>query len=208
MDAITARRTSLLVAAALVLLAGCGASGGSDASPTTTAVAVSTTSPVGSGPGSTTAAAPTTTAAVATSTAPGGPIESGLVGAWTADAHDLLHANTANVGLPAGVDCTGPVTLRFGPRGGFTETGTAQCTAHGRTGTATYDALGVYRTEGNDLVISGVVSRSRLIVLGVTVRLGSGLAEGRATYAISGNTLTVTYTGTRVGTVVHTYTRA
>ena len=146
----------------------------------------------------------TTTTAVPVTT----PASAGLVGAWTADAHDLLAADLANLGGIGRVDCHGPITLRFGPLGGFTQVGTATCTLGARSGSAVYDTAGRYVVTGHHLSIAGVTARSHLTVTGRVVPLRGGLFAGGADYAISGSTLTITYTGATVGTIVQTYTRA
>ena len=203
------RRTGVaasIVALAVIGLGACSSSGGSDTASSTTAPAgVTTTATSGSGASTTTAPAATTTAPATTSTAPAGP---SLVGTWTADAHDLLAANTANVHVPTAVDCNGPVNLTFGPRGRFVQTGTATCTVRGRSGVATYDSAGRWVLNGNRLTIAGVTSHSRITILGTTVPLGGGLFAGGADVSTSGTTLTITYTGPEVGTIVQTYTRA
>ena len=48
----------------------------------------------------------------------------------------------------------------------------------------------------------------RVWLLVVAALMVVTVVVGGATFTVSGNTLTITYTGPAVGTVVHTYTRA
>lgn len=198
------RRVVLAGAAIAIVLAAIIAavllSGGSDdesaSGTTTTTVAVGAP---GSGDPTT-----TTTAAVTTSTAPTtGDIE----GSWVADASDILAANTANVG-GTGVDCSGPITMTFAADGTFDRSGTVSCSLGGMTASGTISTSGRYAVADDQITISGTTPGGRMTLGGRSVPTPDSFGDGAATYEVSGNTLTITFTESPVGTVTQTYQRA
>ena len=115
--------TATVAVLALALVGCSGSSSGSDAG--TEDDGITTTSAYfGDGTddaASTTASDDPTTTAAEEDGATGGD----LVGTWTADAAELLAANTANLGGAGAVSCSGPVTLDLAQDGTFTHTGDA-----------------------------------------------------------------------------------
>lgn len=204
MDAIRPHRLRRAAAvavsvAALGLVAGCGGSSDDAADePTTTAPADEATTTAAEEATTTTAAETTTTEAEAT----GGDLE----GAWVADAGDIIGANTANLGGVA-VECSGPITLEF-TADAFTQSGEATCSIAGQSGTATFASTGSYEVADGTITVSGASGSTTFTILGQTQEQPGGLADGEATYAIDGDTLSITFTVPAVGTVTQTYTRS
>lgn len=192
------------VAAALTLgAAGCG-SGGSDGSE-------------GTG-GATTSDAPTTTEARATSTTEATTTTDGadrssreIVGTWTADAGDILSANTANVGGAGGLTCEGPITMTFTDEGTFSRAGNVSCTGPGGlSGSGTIATTGewFFDADTGGLVISGTVADGVLTLQGREVPFPDSFGDGQAEYSVDGDQLEITFTIDPVGTVTQTYARA
>lgn len=167
--------------AATVVVSGC-ASGGSPVSPSGTP-----TPPTGS---ATATGSPSATADGAV-----------LVGRWQADAGSILAANTANVGGPGAISCSGPIVMTFTAAGTYSRAGRIRCAVRGQAVTGAVATVGDYATSGDVLT----VSRTR--------REGSGpvpdaWGDGTATYSITGDTLAITFTQGPVGTVTQHYQRS
>jgi RNA polymerase sigma factor (sigma-70 family) len=198
--AVAGRRRSLLigaVAAAAIVLAVIAAvvlGGGDDPAPETAAPPTSVTTPDdggrGGGEDTDTAPASTTTTAV-----PG----DALVGSWTADAGDILGANTTNVGGPGGLTCSGPITMTFTEGGTFERSGSVTCSVAGTSQSGAVASAGRYQVEGDTLTVSGFASSGST---------PDAFGNGSATYDLSGDTLSITFTDTSVGTVSQTYQRS
>lgn len=190
-------------ALAIASLAGCGASGSSDGGGDRS----TTTADGGSGGSTTTTASSSTTSGSSTTTARPA-TEGDLVGTWTADAGSILGANLANLGRSGRFSCSGPVTLTFAENGTFTHRSQATCSAGSVSATATIDSSGRYRADGTTLRILAARDQGTIEVMGRSQPFRAGLAVGSVPYEISGDTLTITFTAARVGTVSQTYTRS
>lgn len=153
--------------------------------------------------------ATTTAAEDTTTTEDGGEAGGGgdLVGTWTADANDILGANTANLG---GVtfECTGPITLEFGDDGAFSQTGTSTCTVQGQSGTAEFNATGTYEASDGTITVTDVTNEGTMTMMGVAQPMEGGFGGGEAEYTLEGDTLSITFTEETVGTVTQVYTRS
>lgn len=126
-----------------------------------------------------------------------------LVGTWTADAADLLGANTANLGGPGAVTCSGPVTLELADDGTFTHGGDVTCSVPGGpSASGTITSTGRWSVDGTTVTLSGTETTSD--VDGISQLIG----DGSATFAVEGDQLTVTFTVDPVGEVSQVYTRA
>ena len=140
----------------------------------------------------------TTTTAADEATADGD-----LVGTWTADAGDLIAANTANLGGPGGLSCSGPVTLELGEDGTYSHTGDVTCSATGGPSVSgAITSTGRWATDGTTITLSE--TETTTAIDGIPQLVG----DGSATYAIEGDDLLVTFTIDPVGEVTQTYTRA
>ncbi len=131
-----------------------------------------------------------------------------IQGKWRGDADELLDANTANLGSTEEIECIGPIFLTFEPNGDFTQDGTATCSVGGRSVNATIETAGKYRTDGNQLIITEAENDGRIIIPTGDVAFPGSWSEGTATYEISGDTLTIHFTGETVGAVTQKYQRA
>jgi hypothetical protein len=193
----------VVVVAAIVvaLLVTRGGDGGDDAS--SAADRVATTVAGGFGGGSE-PAGPDTTTTVATTVAGGGD----LVGTWVADASDILASNTANVGGPGGLACSGPITMTFTDAGTYARSGGVTCAAGALSASGTVATSGTYAVTGDGLTISGTTNAGSISLGGRSVPFPDAFGDGRATYAVSGGTLEITFTGPGVGEVTQTYRRA
>ena len=202
---------ALVVVSTLALVAaGCSDSGSDDDAGTTTAApdAADDEGTGGDGPGddgtTTTEADETssTTEAADDGGADGG-VDGDLVGTWTADAGDLLAANTANFGGTSTLTCSGPVTMVLSDDGTFTHGGEVTCgVAGGPSATGTVTTTGSWQADGTKVTLSGATSTSDLD--GMTGLVGDGSAD----YVVEGDQLTVTFTIDPVGEVSQVYTRA
>lgn len=135
----------------------------------------------------------------------GGAGGANLVGLWQADANALLAANTANVGTP-GVDCSGLMQLRFEAGDSFNVGGEVVCTSGAMSGNGTLVTTGNYRTSGDQLTLSNATTSGGITLGGSTLPI-SFVGNGSATYRISGNTLTLTFSGGSAGTITQQWTR-
>lgn len=155
----------------------------------------------------TTEAAPTsTTTEAAPSTTV--PASGGLEGSWVADASDILAANTANVGGTGGLSCSGPITMTFTGEGTYDRSGTVTCAVGGMTASGTISTAGSYAVDGGQLVVTGTISGGRMALGGTEIPTPDSFGDGTADFDLSGDTLTITFTDTSVGTVTQTYERA
>lgn len=175
--------------------------GGSDrregASPT--APPSATTLPDGGGGGSDPEPSTTTTAPV---------VDTDLTGTWTADAASILAANTANTGNPAGLTCSGPISMTFTDGGTFSRSGAVTCGSGAISASGTVATNGRYAVDGTILTVSGTTNTGAL-ALGVrSVPFPDAWGDGDATVSVQGETLEVTFTEGPVGTVTQTYRRA
>jgi len=178
------------LAAFFLVAAGCGSD---DESSTTT------TNSAGSETESTTT---TTEAAVDTSGA--------LVGEWTAEAQDIIGANTSNLGGVGGdIMCTGTLHLTFNADGTFENTGEVVCTVAGASATGAITSTGNWTagSEGN-ITISETVSSGTLTMGPVELPIEAGMSDGEFEYSIDGDQLALTFTDPNVGTVTQMWTRA
>lgn len=192
-----------LLAAFALTLASCGSSSddaGDEGEPATTEAA---------GDGGGEADETTTTAAdeTTTSEAEDGGGGGDLVGTWTAQAGDILGANTANLG-GVSFECTGPITLEFGEDGSFSQTGTSTCTVQGQSGTAEFNATGSYEASGGTITVTDVTNEGSMTMMGVSQPMEGGFGGGEAQYTVEGDTLSITFTEETVGTVTQVYTRS
>lgn len=162
-----------------------------------------TTLPEGRGGGS--EPEPTDTTSTTSTTTPSG---GDLVGAWTADASDILGANTANVGGPRGLSCAGPITMTFTDEGTYTRNGSVSCSAGALSAAGTLATSGSYRTSGDALTVADTRNDGTISLGGRAVPFPDAFGDGDATYAIEGSTLRITFGGPGVGTVTQTYRRS
>lgn len=148
---------------------------------------------------STTAADGSTT----TSAADAGATDGDLVGTWTADAADLLAANTANLGGSGAITCSGPVSLDLADDGTFTHTGDITCEVPGGpSASGTITSTGRWSADGTTVTLSDTSTTSE--VEGISQLIG----DASAGYVVDGDTLTVTFSFDPVGEVSQVYTRA
>lgn len=131
-----------------------------------------------------------------------------LVGTWTADAGQLLDQTLANVGAPAGLTCSGPISTTFASGGTFTRTGDITCATGPLSFSGTIDTTGSWSADATQLTISGAQVKGTTQLPGKEIPTPDGFGDGVADYELSGDTLTVTFSGQSVGTVTQTYTRA
>lgn len=140
------------------------------------------------------------------STDPGG--GGSLVGLWTADAAETLAANTANMGMPAGITCNGPITLDFADDQSFTAGGTAECAAGGLTISGTMNTTGTWAVvEEGTVEISGTTSDGSFDVPGIEIPAVDVMSDGSFAYAVEGDTLTITFSDPATGEVQQVWTR-
>ena len=138
-----------------------------------------------------------------TSAADEGATDGDLVGTWTADAADLLAANTANLGGPGAVTCSGPVSLELADDGTFTHTGDITCEVPGGpAASGTITSTGRWSADGTTVTLSDTSTTSE--VEGISQLIG----DASAAYVVDGDTLTVTFAFDPVGEVSQVYTRA
>lgn len=121
-----------------------------------------------------------------------------LVGQWQASAQEVLGANTANVGGPGGLSCTGQIRMTFTDSGTFSRSGAVRCTVGSTTRRGGVASAGRYSTNGDQLVIEGTRS---------TGTTPDSWGDATATYAVTGDTLTIQFTQGSVGTITQTYQR-
>lgn len=123
-----------------------------------------------------------------------------LVGTWTADASQILAANTANLGGSGAVSCRGPIDMTFNSDGTYSRRGSVDCSVRGRSMRGAVSTAGQYTVAGNVLTIS----RTRLEGDGP---VPDAWGDGTAQFAITGPTLSITFSNPSVGTVTQQYTR-
>ena len=135
---------------------------------------------------------------------------SALVGVWQADAADLFAANLASLGSVP-LSCSGTMQLRFEDTGAFESGGDPVCTGPSMSGTGTLVSTGRYSNTDAQVTFSGVSNSG-----GVTVVVEGGstftlplivMGEGTASYSLSGNALTITFTDASLGTVTQHWTK-
>lgn len=204
--------TATLVLALCISTVACGsddtssaAAGGSGSSTTTSLGSGggtdSTLAPGGSGGG--TASTTTRSAAAAEETTTTNGPSSPLEGTWTAPLQTLMSGGVETGGL----SCDGSVRMTF-HAGHNTITGGGTCQMAGRNAEASYDSSAEYRTEGDQLIISGFVNNSHITLDGAPIGMGSGpFGNGAVTYAVNGDTLTITIVEPGLGALSQTYTR-
>lgn len=133
-----------------------------------------------------------------------------LVGVWQADASELFAANLAGLGSVA-ITCSGTLQLRFEASGAFDEGGDPVCTGPSMSGTGTLVTTGAYSSTDAQITFSSVTTSG-----GVTVVMDGGpsftlplstLGNGTASYSVSGNVLSITFTDASVGTVTQRWTQ-
>ncbi len=124
-----------------------------------------------------------------------------LVGTWTADASQILAANTANLGGSGAVTCRGPIVMTFNPDGTYSRRGSVTCSVRGRSMRGAVSTAGHYAVEGNVLTIS----RTRLEGDGP---VPDAWGDGAAQFSVAGPTLNITFSNPSVGTVTQQYTRS
>ncbi len=186
---------------AAVLLGGCSGSDGDS---------TSTTSTTSASAGGSDSSSSTTTSDPGDSATGDEAARGAIVGQWTADASGILGSNLSNLGgTPAGMSCTGPLTLDFAADGGFVASGEATCTLGGVSLTASITTTGQWSSEDDgSITISGASSEGGFDVPGVEIPPIELLSDGQFDYTISGDTLSLTFTDPTVGTVTQDWTRA
>jgi len=190
----TARMISVAAAAATiaVVTVGCGGDDGAESTTTTADGSTTTTAEV----------ATTTTAEVADN-------DGGIEGSWVADANDLIAANTANLGDPGGLECSGRITMTFAD-GKLNRSGEVSCGASGSPLVAegSIETSGRYAVEGDTITVSETESSGRANLAGTEIPTPDSWGDGTAIYSIEGDTLAIEFTETLVGEVTQNYTRA
>jgi hypothetical protein len=178
----------VVVALALAVGAGCSGSGSGDGD--------------GDGrSGSTTTSAP----------APGSPSDASVVGTWTADGTDQLHALLSDQGLDEVPECTGRTDLELADDDTFTRTLAGTCGFADGDGEVELVTTGSYATaddalELTDVTVSGTITAGDQ-VLAIPTETPDGSSS--VDYAIAGDELTITLpTGTATDPVAETFTRA
>lgn len=129
-----------------------------------------------------------------------------VVGIWRADAAALLAANTAALGGAPGINCTGIMQLRFEGNGNYDVGGDPVCSSRGISAEGTIVTTGRYSVSGSQLTFSNSVT-SGGVTLGTRTIPISFIGDGSATYSISGNTLTLTFSGGSAGTITQQWNR-
>lgn len=132
-----------------------------------------------------------------------------LEGSWSADAQDLLDANTANVGsIP--MTCDGLVTIGFAD-GVITQTGDVDCTltsGGGMSGHAVVDAKGKYSVDGGMLTVSDTVHKTQVSWGGGPASEMVFFGDGTGNYLIDGDTLTINFFDPAVGNISQEWHRS
>lgn len=152
----------------------------------------------------------TTTAgnSVSTTVPDSSPATSGsLVGSWTADAGDILAANTVNLGGAGALVCEGPIVMTFNVDGTFDRSGEVSCTIAGMSAVGTIVSVGNWEDTGTTLIISGSSTSGTMTMGGTVIPLADSFGDGTGDYSIVGDTLSVTFTIDPVGAVTQIYTR-
>lgn len=133
-----------------------------------------------------------------------------LAGGWHATVDSILNANTASTGA-LGISCPGQLMhWRFESDTAFFSrwSDVLTCTSRGLTFTGRLSQTGRYSASGDQLTVSGIENFGSVTTsTGVSLPFSIPASAGSATYAISGNTLTLTFTDPSVGTVTQTWTR-
>jgi len=131
---------------------------------------------------------------------------SAVEGTWTASLQQLL---AGGGGAASGsIRCDGDVTLTF-HNGHNTVGGGGSCEMAGRRTETHYDSSADYRVEGDQIIVSGFSDNSSVTVDGVAIDGGVGpLGNGSVTWAVSGDTLTITTADPDLGSLSQTFTRA
>lgn len=130
-----------------------------------------------------------------------------LLGSWTADAGDILAANTVNVGGAGAVVCTGPIVMSFRDDGSFDRSGTISCAVAGMSVTGTLSSVGRYESTGSTLIISSSTTSGTMLMGGVEVPVPDSFGDGTGEYSVVGDTLTITFNIEPVGAVAQIYAR-
>lgn len=181
----------MLESAALLMLIGCSSSDDGGTGDSTPGTATATTAPG------------TATSSSLTDPATGGD----LVGSWTADASDILAANTVNVGGAGAVLCNGPLVMTFSDDGSFDRSGTITCAIADMSFTGTLSSVGRWEATGSTLIISETTTSGTMLLGGVEMPVPDSFGDGTGVYSVAGDTLTITFTIAPVGTVVQIYGR-
>jgi hypothetical protein len=147
------------------------------------------------------------TADGSTTTSAAAPAGAPLVGSWVVDAGALLDETMANLGLPSGVTCSGPVTTTFATEGTFTRTGAVTCASGPLSASGRIDTSGTWTADDETLTVLTATPLGTMDVGGTTVPTPDGFGTGVAEYRVDGDTLTVTFSNPSFGTVTQTYTR-
>lgn len=176
---------------ATLLIAGCSGSEGESSDASSTASTPGTTAPR------------TATPSSLTDPASGGD----LVGGWTADASEILAANTVNVGGAGAVACTGPIVMTFSADGSFDRSGTITCAIADMSFTGTLSSVGRWESAGSTVIISETTTSGTMLMGGVEIPVPDSFGDGTGEYSVVGDVLTMTFTIAPVGTVVQTYAR-
>lgn len=136
---------------------------------------------------------------------------SGLLGQWTADASEVLNANTSNLGGAGAVTCTGPIVLSFHEDDKFNQRGNVTCQVPGTSAQVSggVDSRGKYSATDSTITFTDTKNLGGITVGGRRIVLSGwlGSSDSAANYRIAGETLTITFTEAAVGTVTQTYTR-
>lgn len=97
-----------------------------------------------------------------------------------------------------GLSCTGQIRMTFTDSGTFSRSGAVRCTVGSTTRRGGVASAGRYSTNGDQLVIEGTRS---------TGTTPDSWGDATATYAVTGDTLTIQFTQGSVGTITQTYQR-
>lgn len=133
-----------------------------------------------------------------------------LEGTWTADAGDIIGANTANLGGTGALACAGPINMTFSG-GRFDRTGSVTCGGGLDSpieGQATIASTGAYSIDGERLVISATANTGTMNLAGTSIPFPDSWGDGAADFRITGDVLEITFSIAPVGTVTQKYVRA
>lgn len=136
------------------------------------------------------------------------PPASALVGVWTIDLQDELHALLAPYGgVPAELSCQGAENLMFGGDGAFLATLAGRCRFDDKSGSVQREQAGEYEDRGDAFVLREVMGRLTGEIEGVPVPLATwDTTAGPVPYRVEGDELAITVRmggGTTVELVYH-----
>jgi hypothetical protein len=197
------------VAVVALALSGCGSDPADEADGSATTAASPTTSEPPTSGAPTTTEATTTTEGRADSPYP-------IVGTWTADAGQILAANTANLGGTPGLGCEGEIVMTFTAEGTFTRTGEVVCGGQNPmvNATGSFSTSGEwYHDADTGQLVTDVSSTDGQILFpnmdeDDAATFSDPWSAGAADYQVVDGVLEVTFTDASVGTVTQKYVQA